>query len=298
MLAAVAIPSTVIWSYSVGGAIFAIGLVTIFVRGEWQKAKGLDKVVLFGPIFYAVPIAAFGTEHFTLTAAIASIVPKWIPWHMFWAYFVGACFIAAGLSLATKIQLRLSASLLALTFFLFVVLMDVPGWARHPENRFAQALALRELAFCGGPLALAARLSTKWSERGARIFATMAGYFVALPVLFYGYEQFLHGDHVPGVPLEPLTPTYVPGHAIWTYLCAVAYIIGGSFLLIGIKTRAAATWVGLSVLFVVVVVYGPIAIVESASLDNGLNYIFDTLMFCGTVLLLAGAMPSEAADAA
>jgi hypothetical protein len=94
MLAAVAIPSTVIWSYSVGGAIFAIGLVTIFVRGEWQKTKGLDKVVLFGPIFYAVPIAAFGTEHFTLTAAIASIVPKWIPWHMFWAYFVGACFIA------------------------------------------------------------------------------------------------------------------------------------------------------------------------------------------------------------
>jgi hypothetical protein len=34
--------------------------------------------------------------------------------------------------------------------------------------------------------------------------------------------------------------------------------------------------------------------VERASLDNGLNYLFDTLMFCGTVLLLAGAMPRDA----
>jgi uncharacterized membrane protein len=128
-MALLAIPSTVIWSYSVGGVVLAIGLVTIFLRGHWQKARGLDKLILFGPLFYAAPLAAFGTEHFTLTPAIASIVPKWIPWHLFWAYFVGACFIAAALSLVTGIQSRLSASLLALTFFLFVVLMDAPAWA-------------------------------------------------------------------------------------------------------------------------------------------------------------------------
>ncbi len=44
----------------------------------------------------------------------------------------------------------------------------------------------------------------------------------------------------------------------------------------------------------VVFVYVPIGIVERASLANGLNYVMDTLMFCGTVLLLAGAMPPEA----
>src|SRR6516225_5653662 len=125
-MALVAIPSTVIWSYSVGGAVLAIGLVTIFLRGDWQKARGLDKLILVGPLFYAAPIAAFGTEHFTLTAVIASMVPKWIPWHLFWAYFVGACFIAAALSLVTRIKARLAASLLGLTFFLFVILMDAP----------------------------------------------------------------------------------------------------------------------------------------------------------------------------
>jgi uncharacterized membrane protein YphA (DoxX/SURF4 family) len=293
-MALLAIPSTVIWSYSVGGAVFAIGLVTIFLRGDWQKARGFDKLILFGPLFYAAPIAAFGTEHFTLTAAVASLVPKWIPWHLFWAYFVGACFIAAGLSLVTKIQVRLSASLLALTFFLFVVLMDAPGWARHPRDRFALTFVLRELSFSGGPLALAASLTGQWRERGTHIPATIARYFVAIPVLFYSFEQFLHGDHVPGVPLEPLTPGYIYGHAIWTYLAAVVYAVAGILLLVGKKTRAAATWIGLTVLFVVLVVYVPIAVVERASLDNGLNYLGDTLMFCGTVLLLAGAMPREA----
>jgi uncharacterized membrane protein YphA (DoxX/SURF4 family) len=64
-------------------------------------------------------------------------------------------------------------------------------------------------------------------------------------------------------------------------------------LLINKKNRGAATWAGLAVLFVVLVVYVPIGIVDRASLDNGLNYVFDTLMFCGTVLLLASAMPHE-----
>ena len=290
----VAIPSQVSWSYFSFWVVFAIGLATIFLRGDWQKARGFDKLILFGPIFYAAPIAAFGTEHFTLTKLIASLVLAWIPWHMFWAYFVGSCFIAAALSLVTKIQVRLSASLLALTFFLFVVLMDAPAWLRHPGNRIGLALTLRELSFSGGPLALAASLTEECRERATNILATVARYFVAIPVLFYSFEQLMHGDHVPGVPLEALTPTWIWGHAIWTYLAALVYAVAGTMLLVGKKTRAAATWVGLSVLFVELVVYVPIAVVERASLDKGLNYMADTLMFCGAVLLLAGAMPREA----
>jgi uncharacterized membrane protein YphA (DoxX/SURF4 family) len=293
-----AIPSTVIWSYLAFGVVLAIGLATIFLRGNWQKARGLDKLILFGPLFYAAPLGAFGTEHFTLARVIASIVPSWVPWHLFWAYFVGACFIAAALSLVTGIQARLAASLLALTFFLFVVLMDVPAWAQNPHNQIGLTLALRELAFSGGALALAASLTQQWRERGTHILATVARYFVAIPVLFYSFEQFMHGDHVPGVPLEPLTPQWIYGHAIWTYVAAVAYAVTGILLLLGKKTRTAATWLGLTVLFVELVVYVPIGVVERASLDKGLNYVADTLMFCGAVLLLAGAMPHEASSVA
>src|SRR5580765_865456 len=109
-LALVVIPREVTWAYCAFGVVLAIGLVAILRRGDWQKARGLEKLILLGPVFYAAPLAAFGTEHFTLAKAVASLVPRWIPWHQFWAYFVGACFIAAALSLVTKIEARLSAS--------------------------------------------------------------------------------------------------------------------------------------------------------------------------------------------
>ncbi len=292
IVAFLGIPGNIIWSYSVGGAVFAIGLVTLVLRGDWQKVRGFDKLVLFGPIFYAAPLAAFGTEHFTLTADIASMVPSWIPWHLFWAYFVGGCFIAAALSMVTRIQARLAASLVALTFFLFVALMDAPAWAHTPRDRFAAALTLRELSFSGGAMALAAILTALRSERGAHILAMIARYFIAVPVLFYSFEQFRHADHVPALPLELVTPSYVFGHAIWTYLVGVIYLVAGIPLLIGWKTRAAAVWISLSVLVVEIVVYVPIAVMERASFE-GINYLGDTLMYCGAVLLLAGAMPCE-----
>jgi uncharacterized membrane protein YphA (DoxX/SURF4 family)/uncharacterized membrane protein len=285
------IPSEVIWSYFALGVVLALGLVAIFLRGDWQKARGLDKLILFGPPFYAAPLAAFGTEHFTLTAGIASLIPSWVPWHQFWAYFVGACFIAAALSVVMRIQPRLAASLLALTFFLFVLLMDLPAWKQNPRDRFALTLALRELSFSGGAMGLAVSLSDQ-RERGSNMLAAVARYFIAIPVVIYSFEQFRHGDHVPGVPLARLTPQYVYGHAIWTYLAATLYAGGGILLIVGKKTRAAATGVGLTVLFVELVAYVPIAVVERATI-GAFNFMADTLMFCGAVLLLAGAMPHQ-----
>lgn len=285
--------SPVAWAYLVGAVVLALGLVIISLRGDWKKAPGLDKLVLLGPIFYAAPIAAFGTEHFTQTKVIASIVPQWIPWHYFWAYLVGTCFIAAGFSLATRVQARLAASLLAITFFLFVVLMDAPGWAQDPRSRFAAVLTLRELSFSGGALALAISLTPQWRERGTHPLATVARYFIAVPVLFYSFEQFLHARHVPAIPLQMVTPTWIWGHLIWTYLAAVVFAVAGIMLLIGKRTRAAATWLGLTVLFVELVVYVPIGIAERSSLE-GLNYLADTLMYCGAILMLANAMPREA----
>lgn len=293
VVALLALLSPPAWSYVAGGVILAIGLAAMSVRGDWQQARGFDKLILLGPLFYAAPVAAFGAEHFTITESIAAIVPAWIPWHQFWALFVGACFIAAALSLVTRIQARLAASLLALTFFFFVVLMDVPGWIQDPRDRFALALALRELSFSGGALALAAGLTESWRGRGTHMLATTARYFVAIPVLFYSFEQFRHGNYVPGIPLNRVTPAWIYGHAIWTYLAAVVYAGAGILLLVGRKTRAAAASIGLTVLIVELVVYVPIAVADRASLI-GINYLGDTLMYCGAVLLLAGAMPREA----
>jgi uncharacterized membrane protein YphA (DoxX/SURF4 family) len=292
---AVVIPSDVIWSYTVFALVCVAGVVSIFLRGDWERAHNIDKLLLFGPIFYAAPLGAFGAEHFTQRAGIATMVPKFVPWHMFWTLFIGACFIAAAFSLVSRIQARLSATLVALTFFLFVLLMDAPGWATQPGNRIFAMLTLRELAFSGGALALAASLTAQENVQRAQIFATIARYFVGIPVLVYSIVQFLHADLLPGVPLQRATPSYIPGHSLWAYVGGFGYLFGGILLMIGKKTRIGATWAALTVFLIELVVYVPIGIVDRASLGNGLNYVADTLMFCGAVFLLAAAMPHEQA---
>ncbi len=285
-----AFPVSVLWCYALFATVFVIGMITIFSRGEWQNARSVDRLLLLGPVFYAAPLAAFGSEHFTLTEPIASIIPKWIPWHHFWVYLLGACFIAAALSLATRIQARLTAAILALTFFLFVVLMHAPGAVRT-GSRFALAVALRETTFSGGALALACYL-TAYRTRLTHVALTIARYFVAIPVVYVTVEQFLHADHVPGIPLQKVTPTWLFGHAAWTYVVAAIYAVAVVFLLFGIKARAATIWLATTVLVLELAVYVPIAIVERTTLE-GFNYLADTLMFCGTLLLLARALPSE-----
>ncbi len=291
-LALLVFPREVHWAYVAFCGVFLIGLIAIFVRGEWEEARGFDKLILLGPIFYAAPLAGFGTEHFTLTSTIASIVPPWMPWHLFWAYFVGACFIAAPLSVVTRIQARLSGSLLAFTFFCFVMLMDVPALVQDPRNRIVWALSFRELSFSSGALALAAGLGEPAKERAWRTLAVIARFVIAIAILFYSFEQFRHGHYVPAVPLGRVTPTWIWGHVVWTYLVALVYVVAGIPLLIGFKPRAAALWIALAVLFVEFAVYVPIGVVERATIV-GFNFMADTLMYCGAVLLLASAMPSN-----
>lgn len=284
------IPQPVMWTYIAGGAVLAAGIATALIRGEWRRERGWERLILFGPMFYGAPIAAFGTEHFTIHRAIAAMVPAWMPAHGAVAYFIGGCFIAAGFSLATRIEARLAAPLLALVFFLFVVLMDAPGFAATPHSRFAAALMLRELSFCGGALALAAALGAVGRGRRQQGAVTAARYFIGVPVVFYCIEQFLHGRHVPGLPLEAVTPTWIFGHAVWTYVAAVVFAAGGALLVANYRTRAAATAVGGVVLLAVLAVYVPMAAVEHTNL-TGINYAADTLMYCGAVLMLAAALP-------
>src|SRR6185369_14378005 len=46
-----ALPSPVLWSYFVFGVVLAVGLIAISLRGGWQKARSVDKLLLLAPLF-------------------------------------------------------------------------------------------------------------------------------------------------------------------------------------------------------------------------------------------------------
>src|SRR5258708_25857444 len=152
--------ATAFWMYVCASVLFIIGLIKIF--RELPQEHGVDRIMPFGRLSFAIPMAVFGSEHFTITANIATLVPRWIPAHTFWVYLVGLAFLCAALSIATLVQARLAAALVGMTFLIFVLVMDMPGTLANPHNRFFWAFALRQLAFSGGAFAFA---MSPWSTR-------------------------------------------------------------------------------------------------------------------------------------
>jgi uncharacterized membrane protein len=93
----------------------------------------------------------------------------------------------------------------------------------------------------------------------------------------------------PVVPLDKLTPLWIPAHLLWGYLTGVVFVVGGIALLINKQARAAATWLGLMTLLVVVIVYVPIVVAKPGDIGNAFNFLVDTLLLSGALLALAGA---------
>jgi hypothetical protein len=104
-------------------------------------------------------MVVFGVQHFMYAPFIAFLVPSWIPGHLFWAYFTGSAFIAAGLSIATRIFAPLAATLLGIMFLLWLLVLHVPRVVAQPRNGDEWTSAFVALAFAGGSFILAAALS-------------------------------------------------------------------------------------------------------------------------------------------
>jgi uncharacterized membrane protein len=293
------LPSIAFWMYFTASLLFIIGLIKIL--GELSQEHGVDKIMPFGRMFFAIPMAVFGSEHFTATASIAALVPRWIPAHTFLVYLVGLAFICAAVSITVLVKARLAAALVGMTFLIFVLVMDLPGTLAHPGNRFFWALALRQLAFSGGAFAFA---MSPWSSgprqpsraQVTKALAAIPRFFVGIPSLFYGVEHLLHPKYVPGIPLNKLTPEWIPGRILLSYLVGVILILAGACLLVNMKARLAATILGLTILLTMLWIYLPMLIAAPKDVV-ALNFFFDTLLFSGAILLLANASDKKTAVA-
>ena len=111
--------------------------------------------------------------------------------------------------------------------------------------------------------------------------------------LFYGVEHLLHPEYVPGIPLQRLTPESIPGRIFLSYFVGVVLIAAGGCLLVNKKARLAAAFLGITILLTVLWIYLPM-LVQAPTDVVALNYFFDTLLFCGSILLLGDAMDGKA----
>lgn len=282
-----------LWMSVAGLALLVTGVLA--ARRDFTNARGLDRIVALTNLCFAIPLAIFGAEHFSLGNSMIGLVPPYMPLRLFWVYFVGAALIVAALSIATKIQVRWSGLLFALMMFLFVAMIHLPG-AIKSGDRIVWTIVIRELSFGGGGLVLAGIATDQLRGKG-KMLITVGRVLIAIACIVFGVLHFLHPLAVPGVPLAKQMPEWIPARSLIDYLTGAFLLAGGVCFLLNRWTRVAATYLGTWILLLVVGYYGPMLIGALGDPSTGvklegLNYFADTLLFGATILALALAKDS------
>jgi uncharacterized membrane protein len=110
---------------------------------------GKSALARYGRILFALSLFVFAVQHFIYADFIATLVPAWIPFKLFWAYFIGVAFSLSSISLLTNIKIRLASALLGLMFLFWVVFLHLPRVAAATHIEPEKTSMFIALAMCG-----------------------------------------------------------------------------------------------------------------------------------------------------
>jgi hypothetical protein len=138
--------------------VLAIGTLTWLLPGPSLSPSLLSRLSRY---LFALSLIVFGVDHFLALAPIGTLIPEWIPWHVFWIAFFGAGFIAAGLSIALNVLQFWGAFGIGLMFATWVITLHLPrvlglyAIAGAPRNPAEWSSLFIAIALWGGSWALA-----------------------------------------------------------------------------------------------------------------------------------------------
>jgi hypothetical protein len=72
-------------------------------------------------------------------------------------------------------------------------------------------------------------------------------------------------------------------------------LVAGLALLLHMKPRTAAAWIGVLMALLTALLYLPLLAItrDPSQMTDAINFVADTLFFGGTALVVAGAMPKQ-----
>jgi uncharacterized membrane protein len=146
----------------------ALMIVALSSEGDRQRLLGT-----IGLTCLAATLPAFGVLHFIYWEYVASVIPAWLPGHVFWAYFTGVAHLVAGIAIiisfapAFKRLAHIAASLWALMVGLWVVILHVPRALAHMDARPEWTSLFVAITLCGGGLLMRQTLARSASASSA-----------------------------------------------------------------------------------------------------------------------------------
>jgi len=268
-----------------------------------EDNRAVDALLASGRFLLALPMVIFGVEHFLFAGIVVTIMPPWIPWHFFWAYFVGIALIAAGVAIILKREAWLAGFLLGTMILAFVVLIHSRLLAQWPGDAFAMNPifgphpgrlhnACKDLGLSGAAFLFAGTQSEAWQVSGKDKVFTVGRVFFAIAVAALGVLHFVYPAFAPGVqPMSAAVKFPLPGQPAWSYLTGVAFLAAGIAIFMNSKVRLAATLLGILILLFGLIVWVPWLAAHPEAIAGG-NYLKD-MGLAGGALLLAGALPKR-----
>ncbi len=199
---------------------------------------GMEKILGSGQFLFGIALTTFGVED--LVCARFGLTVRGVPWfpgNPFLACLTGIALLATGLSIATNVQARMTATLLGILFLLYALFLELPEVAANPMDMGVRTVFFEALAMGGSALTLAGSLPTSGSvRRWGKVLdklIRLGPYLFAASSLVFGIDHFLGLKFI-----ATLVPAWMHAGMFWVCLSGAGFIAAA----ISIATKWMDQW--------------------------------------------------------
>jgi uncharacterized membrane protein len=248
---------------------------------------------------FGIPWIVFAIQHYMYADFVKFLVPAYMPWRLFWAYFTGTAMLTAGLSFIIRKQVQLAAFLLGclMIFYLLMVhptlIIPEPLVGKH-WTRFFQDITIMSAAF--GLAIVSERMEVgtivqNWgrdavSLKGWRAWLAsprariLVRYGYALPFIVLGAQHFTHNVFVTGK-----VPDWAPFLHFWDYVVGLALVFAACGMLFTSKKRWTAGALGTILTALAILQHLPLLLKDPHNAGEWTESLIETAVAAGAFII-------------